>query len=206
MEDADLCPGEFTSTVQLVRAAQGGDRRALEDLFERYLPRVQQIVALRMGRRLRQFVELEDIAQEVVLKAFQDLGRFEKKTEGSFRNWLARRVESEVVDHARIAASQKRGGGRARRFGDWGGEGPLASIFAGEGPTPSEAAQAREAEESMEAALLRLPKHYREVIVLRHLCEMSYADISETMSFGSDANARKAVSRALAKLKETLGR
>ncbi len=42
-------------TTCLVLAAQGGDRDALEGLFRRYLPRVRQIVALRLGYSLRDF-------------------------------------------------------------------------------------------------------------------------------------------------------
>ena len=79
----------YEATLELVGAAQKGDRSALEALFERYLPRVRQIVAVRMGRRLNQVVEFDDIAQDVLLKVFQGLDRFEQKSEGSFRNWLA---------------------------------------------------------------------------------------------------------------------
>ena len=61
----------YEATLELVGAAQKGDRSALEALFERYLPRVRQIVALRMGRRLNQVVEFDDIAQDVLLKVFQ---------------------------------------------------------------------------------------------------------------------------------------
>lgn len=39
----------FHHTVSLVKKAQDGDRQAMEDLFVRYLPRVRQIVALRLG-------------------------------------------------------------------------------------------------------------------------------------------------------------
>ena len=65
----------FDTTVHLVQAAQGGDRQALEDLFTRYLPRVRQIVSLRMGRRLTKFVEFEDVTQESLLKIFNGLHR-----------------------------------------------------------------------------------------------------------------------------------
>src|SRR5262245_12995939 len=88
-------------TILLVRAAQRGDAEALEALFTRYLPRVRQIVALRLGWRLRQLLEVDDIVQEVLLDAFQGLGQFEPRSEGSFRNWLARTVEREIVDTSR---------------------------------------------------------------------------------------------------------
>ena len=58
-------------TIELVLAAQKGDAAALETLFSRYLPHVTQIVALRMGRRLGQMIEVEDVVQEVFIEVFR---------------------------------------------------------------------------------------------------------------------------------------
>jgi RNA polymerase sigma-70 factor (ECF subfamily) len=192
------------TTSFLVDAAKGGDRRALENLFARYLPRVRQIVALRLGRRQHQFLEDDDVVQEILFTVFQDLERFEHKSEGSFRNWIAKCVECKIVDLARNAEAKKRGGGKVRRFGDFGTERLSDSIFPGKGPTPSQVAQAKETEEKLEAALLSLPAHYREVIILRQLCEMSYPEVAKALGFREEVSARKACSRALAKLKELM--
>ena len=121
------------------------------------------IVALRMGRQLRLFTGLEDVAQDVLMKAFRDLDRCANESEGSFRNWLARSVANEVASAARRAMSVKRGGGKHR-------EPLLSSAIIGSEPTPSEAAQTTEREELIESALLALAEHHREVIVLRTLC------------------------------------
>ena len=191
-------------TTCLVRSAKAGDRQALEDLFARYLPRVRQIVALRLGERQRRFIEAEDIVQEAFLKALQGLERFEHRSEGSFRNWLARCVECEIVDSVRRLKARKRGGGKVRLFGDFCTESLFSSVFAGREPTPSKVAEAREAEERIEEAILELPEHYREVIILRQLCEMSYAEVASLMGFVQEETARKACSRAIQKLKRAL--
>jgi RNA polymerase sigma-70 factor (ECF subfamily) len=195
---------DFDKTVALVAAAQKGDRGALDSLFARYAPRVERIVALRLGWKLSQFASAEDVAQAVLLKAFQGLERFEDRTEGAFLNWLSRLVECEIVDQSRKNASQKRGGGNVRRFGDLGSGVLASSIFAGSGPTPSKVAQAKEADEAIEAALLELPKHHREAIVLRHLCGMEYAEVAETLGLGKEETARKACSRAIQALKQRM--
>lgn len=199
-------PGDrdLTATICLVGAAKKGDRQALESLFARYLPRVRQIVALRLGQRQRKFLEVEDVVQETLYTIFRDLDRFEQTSEGSFRNWLAKCVECKIVDLARNVEAKKRGGGQVRRFGDFAGESLSGSIFAGKCPTPSQVAQAKETEERLEAALLGLPAHYREVIILRQLCEMSYGEVARALGFREEAAARKACSRALAKLKALL--
>src|SRR5262245_38872233 len=52
---------DLETTLRLVRGAQAGDRVALEALFERYLPRVQRIVSLRLGCPLKDFAGYEDL-------------------------------------------------------------------------------------------------------------------------------------------------
>lgn len=195
---------EFEQTLVLVTSAQKGDRKALDTLFGRYLPRVERIVTLRLGWKLSQFATVEDIAQEVLLKAFQGLERFEAESEGGFLNWLSRCVECEIVDQSRKRETQKRGGGTVRRFGDFGSV-MLSSMFAGSSPTPSQIVIAKDTEQAIEAALVELPKHHREAIVLRHVCGMEYDEIAKTMGLGSEVTARKACSRALKVLKEKLG-
>jgi len=204
MASPDSTEKTLEKTIQLVRSAQGGDRGALEALFTRYLPRVQRIVSLRLGWRLSQFADVDDIAQEVLLKAFQGLDRFEEESEGTFIHWLSTCVECEIVDQSRKQKAQKRGEGKACRIGDLGSKVMLSSIFAGTSPTPSQVAQAHEAEEAIEAALLELPKHHREVIVLRQICGMSYEEVAKKLKLGREDTVRKACSRALQALEERL--
>lgn len=186
-------PGNIQETVVLVEAAKGGDRHAAEELFARYLPRVRQIVALRTGHRLRRLVEVDDITQEVLLRAVQGLERFEHRSEGSFLSWLADCVVCEIAAIARRFGARKRGAG-------WQREPLLSSVLADRGPRPSQLAEAAETEERLEEALHALPDHYREVIILRHLCGMSYEEVARAMGFRQEVNARKAFSRAVRKL------
>lgn len=196
---------DFESTLHLVRGAQDGQRDAMEELFARYLPRVRTIVALRMGFRLRQLADVEDLVQESLLKIFQGLDRFEQRSEGTFRNWLSHCVEYEIAGFARKVSAKKRGGGNARRFGDYDSRFLLStSILASAEPDPADVAGARELEEQIEEALLAMPVHYREVILLRQLCELSYAEVAEALGLKSEDAARQACSRALRKLKATL--
>lgn len=197
---------DLEKTIQLVRSAQGGDRAALEALFTRYLPRVERIVSLRLGWRLSQFADVEDIAQEVLLKAFQGLERFQEESEGSFIHWLSSCVECEIVDQSRKQSAQKRGQGKGCRFGDLGSQVMLSSILAGSSPSPSQVAQAQETEQAIESALLALPKHHREVIVLRQICGMSYEEVAKSLKLGREDTARKACSRALQALEAELQR
>ena len=193
------------TTLSLVRAAQEGERDALERLFARYLPRVQQIVALRLGYPLRAFVSHEDLVQDALLNVFEKLDQFEARSEGSFRNWLARCVANSVNEHLRKQQAKKRGGGRRRVLTEFEGDDLATTIFAGKSPSPSALLRGRETAERIEAALLKMEERHREVILLRRFCEMSYAEIADAMGFTDEANVRKSFSRALERLRELAG-
>ncbi len=201
----DETPESSVATTLLVRAAQAGDAAALETLFTRYLPRVRQIVALRMGRRLRQLIEIDDVVQEVLLDAFKGLKSFEPRSEGSFRNWLARCVEREIVDSVRTESRKKRGGGAVRRFSDYDTSLLGSSIFGADATSPSAGVRADEFGQRIEEALLQMPAYQRDLIVLRALCDMSYAEVAAELGISREETVRVAYSRALKQLEERLG-
>ncbi|MEM7231958.1 MAG: sigma-70 family RNA polymerase sigma factor [Planctomycetota bacterium] len=193
---------DFASTVSLVRDAQGGSSDALDQLFERYLPRVRQIVALRLGYRLRDLATHEDIVQESLLKTFQSLDGFEQRSEGSFRSWLASCVVSSANDYFRRARAEKRGGGKVRAFSSYQGEDITTILFQGNDPTPSAEVGKKEALERVEQVLIDLKEHHREVIVLRLFCEMSYEEIGKEIGIAEEPTVRKLFSRAMAELRK----
>jgi RNA polymerase sigma-70 factor (ECF subfamily) len=198
-------PESFEETRSLIEASQAGDGAARERLFTRYLPRVRQAVALRMGRRLRQLAELDDVVQEVFIRVLEGLERFEHRSEGSFRNWLARCVQREVADHARSLGRKKRGAGMVRRFGDFESGVLASSIFEGSEPTPSDFAGATELAEKIEDALLSMPQHHREIIVLRAVLGMSYDEIAREIGVSRAGAVRVAYLRATRNLKDLMG-
>lgn len=186
---------KFSATLHLVEAAQSGSKQATEDLFARYLPIVERIVSLRMGWKLRRFMDYEDLAQESLLAVFQSLDSFQHRSEGSFRNWVATCVERRIVDTVRKVDARRRGEGNELRFRDCRTELFLSSILAGRSPTPSSIAAQREMEERVEEAILSLKPHLREVIVQRHLCGLTYVEIARNMNL-DESSIRYACTRA----------
>jgi RNA polymerase sigma factor (sigma-70 family) len=176
----------------------------MDDLFVRYLPKVRQIVALRLGRPLRDFAMYEDLVQESLLRAFEKLDSFEELSEGTFQNWIASCVMSSMNLYFRKAGAKKRGGGKIRVRRGARSEVLSVSLLKAKQPGPSSVAGARELEERIEEELLALKSHHREIIILRHLCGMSAREIASTMGFGSPATARKVLSRAMESLRARL--
>lgn len=72
------------SDAELIAAVLGGDAASFEPLVHRYLPRVFGTVR----RYARRESEIEDIVQEIWLKAFQKLGSF--RGDAPFEHWLMR--------------------------------------------------------------------------------------------------------------------
>ena len=191
-------------TTYLVEQAQGKNKKALDQLFERYSPRVYRIVALRLGKRAREFGDVEDVAQEALIKVLKDLKQYEKESEAKFRNWVSTIVTNTIRDYLRHAKAAKRGGGTVRRFTECRIDNLADLILPSKDKRPSEIAQACELESLVEDAVLGLSEHHREIIILRHVCEMSHKEIGETIALNENA-ARQACSRAITKLKEALG-
>lgn len=79
----------------LVVAAQGGDRRALDELMAGYLPLVYNIV----GRALDGHHEVDDVVQETLVRAVDRLG--ELRDPAAFRSWLVAIAVRQVRDRWR---------------------------------------------------------------------------------------------------------
>jgi len=81
--------------AELIAAVLKGDAASFEPLIQKYSPRV--FATARRYARLER--EIEDIAQEVWLKAFQKLGSF--RGEAPFEHWLMRLTVRTCYDFLR---------------------------------------------------------------------------------------------------------
>ena len=81
--------------AELIAAVRGGDTASFEPLLRKYQPRVFA-TARRYARRES---EVEDIVQEVFLKAFQKLGSF--RGDAPFEHWLMRLAVRTCYDFLR---------------------------------------------------------------------------------------------------------
>ncbi|MFE2213164.1 RNA polymerase sigma factor [Streptomyces canus] len=78
-----------------IAAAQDGDRRALDELVEGWLPLVYNIV----GRALNGHADVDDVVQETMLRAVDNLGSL--RDPDSFRSWLVAIAMRQIRDRAR---------------------------------------------------------------------------------------------------------
>lgn len=179
-------------TGWLVAAAQSGDATACEQLFERYLPRVVQMVAVSLGvRRVALPASAEDIAQEALIRAFKGLDRFIIRSPGSFAAWMKTIVTNVLRNHHRDTRSRS----EEQLWARYGDLDLSASFFPSTEPSPSMLLSSMESNDTLEIALLRLPLQYREMLTSRYCGQMTYAELAQE-SGRTEASCRKVIQRA----------
>lgn len=142
--------------------AKRGDTAAFEMLVEIHAHFVYNL-ALRVVRNPQ---EAEDLSQEAFVRAWQAMPRF--RVEARFRTWLYRIVTNLCYDKLP----------RLKRELSM-----LDPDDALELPTSHKSPEgqllSKEMEQTLHAKIDKLPESYRLLITLRHLQEMSYAEIAE---------------------------
>ena len=182
----------------LVQQAMAGDQQALEQLLLTHLPQLRAFVRLRMTPALRERESSSDIVQSVCRELLaQQMQGFEYRGEAAFRSWLCTAALNKIRKKARW---HRRRPGPAEPPLDQSYHDYCASVF-----TPSRLAMGHEALRQLEAAFDHLPDHYREVITLARIAELSHAEIAAETGLTAVA-ARQLLHRAMAALTTELAR
>ncbi|MCZ7664078.1 MAG: sigma-70 family RNA polymerase sigma factor [Thermoleophilia bacterium] len=157
------------SDEDLATRAQRGDVAAYEELVRRYQRLVYRILWSRGGGTAE---DVEDMAQDTFVKVWERLSTYDARL--PFKPWIARVAGNLAIDRHRA---------RARR--------PVTVELA-PGQTesqavsdhradPAEAVTGSEEQRALLTHLRHLPPHYREVLVLRFVEDLSYEQIAEVL-------------------------
>jgi len=183
--NAAVMKADTPTDNELVRLISGGDREAFAELYRRRQANVYRFALQMSGRP-----ELaEDVTQEVFMVLMRgDAGYDEARGSvkafllGVARNYVLRRLKQ---DHYFVSVEEH----EDLSYGEAGGH--LATLT-------------RKATiESVRKAVLSLPEHYREVIALCELQEMSYGETAQVLGCAI-GTVRSRLHRARAMLLEKL--
>lgn len=190
---------ETVYVLALVRQAQEGDRRAMEDLIRHFQDRVWRRARYRIGDH----DEASEVAQEVFLICFRKLHQF--RGESHFWTWLARITDNQVRN--------RMGWWRRRRRSQtfslqelWQGDDEEAQLEwdpPDPAPSPRQEAAGREVMGALEARLGELSAEHREILMLRFADGLSYEEISDQLGIEL-GTVKSRINRARAELRQKM--
>lgn len=166
----------------LVAQAKEGNAQAFGALYDRYQPEILRYLV----NHVRNYATAEDLTQQVFLKAWQAIPRYEQRNV-PFKSWLYRMAHNQMVDHFRTH----------RHTVD------LEGVDRAEAPEAEASVLAGELRGQLEAGLRRLSADHREVLILRFIMEKSAAEIGEIMG-RKEVTVRGLQLRALRALRREL--
>jgi RNA polymerase sigma-70 factor (ECF subfamily) len=200
-------PRQQPDTDQLLECIERGDARAREQLFTRHRGRLRRMVALRMDRRMKARVDPSDVVQETLQEADQQLSDFLRRRPLPFYPWLRQiALERLVAEYRRHIQAQKRSVKREEQ--------PLqllpddsmlelAKRLFNQTSSPSVRMQRKELHDRVQQALEALAERDREVLVLRHLEQLSAREIAAILGISEGAVHTRHL-RALERLRKAL--
>lgn len=153
---------------ELVAAILDGEAALYTDLVERYRGRIVNYV----NRFLGNFEESEELSQEVFLRVYRALDRYNPRYR--FSTWLFRVARNASIDLIRkrrlklVPMQRVAPDGQARE-----------REFESEERDPYRVMRNLERRDAIGAAIDGLRDDYRELIQLRHFAEMTYEEIAE---------------------------
>lgn len=188
------------SDADLVMRAQNGATDAFETLVNRYRGRIYAMTLNMTGND----ADAWDLSQEVFIKAWRSLGRFEARAQ--FFTWLYRITHNVVIDWSRRRKIQ---GGV--EFDDALGTVPEAGAVTvpRSTPEPDRAMENRELGARIRDALEQLNPEHRAVILLKEVDGLTYQEIAESVNCAVGTvmsrlfNARKRLQEILRDVYET---
>lgn len=192
-------------SCDLLRAAQGGDARALEALLGGVHDRLLGRAARKIGPEWQGRIDPDDLLQETYIQAVADLSTFADQGEESFYRWMSTILDHRFIDAVRRHMAKKRGEGRANLSP---GAMSRHESFLGQCVpdlnTPSVVPRKQEAIAAMMVAIARLEPDQRMVVRRVMLDGEPIADVARDMERSEDA-VRRLGSRAVEKLRGFMG-
>jgi RNA polymerase sigma-70 factor (ECF subfamily) len=172
--------------ADLVTAAQGGDRNALDQLLRRHYDRIHAICRRIAGASR----DADDACQEAMIKIARSIGKFDGRA--AFSTWAYRIATTAALDELRR---------RGRR--------PVLQGPDRDGALePADRLSERRIEavahrEAIDDALAELPEEFRAAVVLRDVLDLDYGEIADVLDVPL-GTVKSRIARARAQLAELL--
>ena len=195
-------------TDKLIRRARDGDTEATEQLLVRHRERLRKMVAMRLDKRLAARVDPSDVLQEAMVDASRRLPEYLSQPSRPFYPWLRQIAWDRLIDlHRYHIDAEKRTVLREDRWSPTLNEESvceLADQLVASDTNPSRQMMRAEMYARVRAVLKQLYPHDRELLVLRHLEQLSVREIADVLGI-SESTVTTRHLRALQRLRRLLG-
>lgn len=200
-------PHDAPDTDELLRRAEHGDDAARQAVLVRHRERLKQMAAVHLDRRLAARIDPSDVVQEALLDAARGLDDYLRQRPLPFYPWLRRLAWERLIElHRRHVHSKKRSVQReeplAPHLSDESAM-QLADCVLARQSSPSQRAIHSELRSRIRAALDQLDERDREVLVLRHLEQLSTRETAAVLGISEGAVKTRHL-RALERLRVLL--
>jgi RNA polymerase sigma-70 factor (ECF subfamily) len=191
--------------LELLR--RGGDD-AVAELVGHYREKLLRMIAIRMDRRIVGKVDANDILQDAFVVATRRIHDYLTRPSVPFFVWLRQITHQALIDvHRQFLGAQKRDVQQEVALHGSGPGDASSSAWeiqlADSLTSPSQCAARRETVAELRAALAQMGEIDREVLVLRHLEELTNNEVAEILNIDKYA-ASKRYLRALERLRSVM--
>jgi RNA polymerase sigma-70 factor (ECF subfamily) len=173
--DSDATLSDPDEDFRLVALAQQGDMSSYDALVTRHRGRIFAMIR----NMIHQEADAWDLSQEVFIKAWHALPKFEAKAR--FSTWLYRIAHNAVYDWSRKRKIESAGELNDEIFERERIDSASFTTPSG-GESPADSMSHGELRVKIQTALGKLSAEHREVVILKDVQGLSYKEIAEAMS------------------------
>jgi RNA polymerase sigma factor (sigma-70 family) len=158
---------KMTDSKLIVKKILAGNKKAFETLIRQHQRLVSHVVFRMVDNR----ADREDICQDVFLKVYQNLGGFQ--FESKLSTWIAKIAYNTCLNYL-----EKK---RVLLYDDLSTEERSLETVPGTTSGPDQLVEGKEISGLLRSEIDKMPVHYRTILTLYHLDQMSYKEIGDSM-------------------------
>ena len=181
---------QHVDDIDLINRFKNGDTSAFGEIVLKYQDKVYNLCRHMLGN----VADAEDAAQDVFLKAYQALPKFQP--EASLYTWLYRIATNTCIDRRKKPIFES-------LFGDSGEGERLVHDRASDAPSPEKLYQSKQTGQALKEGLGRLSPKLQAIIILKEIEELSYEEIADTLEI-SMGTVKSRIARARDELQKLM--